>query len=72
MIGVFIVAAILRNDSSLTGEQACGCIGINGLSYLAQERGLSIAEIARCNSGDTAGDKYRVVGYGAFQLHEPS
>lgn len=65
------IDAILRYDTHLTGEQACGCTGINGLSHLARQRGLSIAEIARCNSGDTAGDRYRVVGYGAFGLHEP-
>jgi hypothetical protein len=66
------IDAILHYDTHLTGEQACGCIGINGLSYLARERGLSIAEIGRCNSGDTAGDRYRVVGYSAFGLHEPT
>lgn len=66
------IDSILRLDTHLTGEQACGCTGINGLSYLARQRGLSIAEIARCNSGDTAGDRHRVVGYGAFRLHEPS
>jgi MEMO1 family protein len=66
------IEAILSYDTHLTGEQACGCIGINGLSCLARERDLSIAEIARCNSGDTAGDRHRVVGYGAFGLHEPA
>ncbi|MDY6944816.1 MAG: AmmeMemoRadiSam system protein B [Pseudomonadota bacterium] len=65
------IAAILRNDATLTGEQACGCAGINGLSFLAAQRNASIAEIARCNSGDTGGDHERVVGYGAFALHEP-
>ena len=65
------IGCILRFDPHLSGEQACGCTGINGLSYLARQRGLSIAEIARCNSGDTAGDRHRVVGYGAFRLHEP-
>lgn len=65
------IAAILRNDATLTGEQACGCVGINGLSFLARQRNARIAEIARCNSGDTAGDRNRVVGYGAFALHEP-
>jgi AmmeMemoRadiSam system protein B len=65
------IEAILHYDTHLTGEQACGCIGLNGLSYLAKQRDLSIAEIARCNSGDTAGDRYRVVGYGAFRLDEP-
>ncbi|MBL8268497.1 AmmeMemoRadiSam system protein B [Steroidobacter sp.] len=63
-------AAIQRNDPTLTGEQACGCIGINGLSILARQRGAQIQEIARCNSGDTAGDRDRVVGYGAFGFHE--
>jgi MEMO1 family protein len=66
------IDAILHYDTDLSGEQACGCIGINGLSHLARQRGLNITEIARCNSGDTAGDRQRVVGYGAFQLHEPS
>lgn len=66
------IDAIVRCDTHLTGEQACGCIGINGLSHLARQRGLSIAEIARCNSGDTAGDRHRVVGYGAFGLREPT
>jgi MEMO1 family protein len=64
------IATILRNDATLTGEQACGCIGINGLTFLARQRGARIDEIARCNSGDTAGDRSRVVGYGAFALHE--
>jgi AmmeMemoRadiSam system protein B len=64
------IDAILRYDTHLTGEQACGCIAINGLSHLARQRDLSIAEIARCNSGDTAGDRIRVVGYGAFRLDE--
>jgi AmmeMemoRadiSam system protein B len=66
------IDAILRYDTHLTGEQACGCVGINGLSHLARQRGMSVAEIAHCNSGDTAGDRHRVVGYGAFRLHEPT
>lgn len=64
-------AAILRRDTMLAGEQACGAVGINGLLYLAGQRQLPVAEIARCNSGDTAGDRARVVGYGAFAIHEP-
>jgi AmmeMemoRadiSam system protein B len=63
-------AAILRRETTLAGEQACGAVGINGLLYLAGQRQLAIAEIARCNSGDTAGDRSRVVGYGAFAIHE--
>lgn len=64
-------AAILRRETTLAGEQACGAVGINGLLHLASQRQLAVAEIARCNSGDTAGDRSRVVGYGAFAVHEP-
>jgi MEMO1 family protein len=63
--------SILRREPTLAGEQACGAVGINGLLYLAGERKLTVSEIARCNSGDTAGDRSRVVGYGAFAVHEP-
>jgi AmmeMemoRadiSam system protein B len=65
------IAAILRRETTLAGEQACGAVGINGLLHLASQRQLPVAEIARCNSGDTAGDRSRVVGYGAFAIHEP-
>lgn len=64
-------AAILRREPTLAGEQACGAVGINGLLCLAGQRQLAIDEIARCNSGDTAGDRSRVVGYGAYAVHEP-
>jgi AmmeMemoRadiSam system protein B len=64
-------AAILRRETTLEGEQACGAAGINGLLCLAGQRQLPVSEIARCNSGDTAGDRSRVVGYGAFAVHEP-
>lgn len=63
-------AQILRREPNLSGDQACGAVGINGLLHLARSRGLEIEEVARCNSGDTAGDKSRVVGYGAFAIHE--
>jgi AmmeMemoRadiSam system protein B len=65
-------AAILRYDTSLTGDQACGAVAINGLLQLSHSRRLPIAQIARCNSGDTAGDRARVVGYGAFSVQEPA
>lgn len=64
------IDVIQRNEPALSGEQACGYVGINGLTYLARQRGARIEEITHCNSGDTAGDRRRVVGYGAFALHE--
>jgi AmmeMemoRadiSam system protein B len=70
MIDASTCASIQAFDAELSDEQACGAVGINGLLRLARELGLGITEVARCNSGDTAGDRTRVVGYAAFALHE--
>lgn len=63
---------ILALDQLTSFDQACGALPINGLLAVAQKRGLHIERIAQCNSGDTAGDKARVVGYASFALHEPA
>lgn len=55
----------LRFDE-IVGDAACGKIGVNGLLKLLRDKGLSIKTIDLRNSGDTAGDKVRVVGYGAY------
>lgn len=60
---------ILARDCHLTGEEACGCRALNGFLLLATQRGLQGQLLGVCNSGDTAGDKARVVGYGAFAFH---
>lgn len=52
--------------SALRGDRACGCVPIAGLIELANERGWSLRTIDLRNSGDTAGDRSRVVGYGTF------
>ncbi|MCP5162801.1 MAG: AmmeMemoRadiSam system protein B [Hahellaceae bacterium] len=57
---------ILTLDHSLQGEQACGCYAVNGLLKVAADRGMAVELVSLANSGDTAGDKQRVVGYGAF------
>lgn len=61
-------ALITQRQAVLTGEQACGSMCINGLLHLAQTRELELHELQYLNSGDTAGDRQRVVGYGAFAL----
>ncbi len=60
---------ILNKESELSGEEACGARAINGLMYSRHCQSLDIALIDACNSGDTAGNHDRVVGYGAFILH---
>ncbi|MBI3096410.1 MAG: AmmeMemoRadiSam system protein B [Rhodocyclales bacterium] len=62
---------ILALEQLTSFEQACGALPINGLLAVAKQRGLSIERVAQCNSGDTAGDKSRVVGYASFTLYEP-
>jgi AmmeMemoRadiSam system protein B len=64
------IQAILRLDTTLLGDQACGAVAINGLNHFAREHAMSAHAIAHCNSGDTAGDRARVVGYASFAFHE--
>ena len=63
--------AILEGREDLSAEQACGCIALNGLARAARKRGLEPVRVDLRNSGDTAGDRRRVVGYGAFAFYGP-
>lgn len=62
--------AILKLDSHLVGEQACGAHPINGLLLTARRKGLQPHLLDLRNSGNTAGDKQRVVGYAAIAFTE--
>lgn len=53
----------------LEAEQACGADPINGLLSVARRRQLAVTRLDLRNSGDTAGTRERVVGYGAWSLH---
>jgi len=57
--------------SDLVGEQACGAYPVNGLLLAAKQHGLTPHLLDLRNSGDTAGDRKRVVGYAAFAFTEP-
>jgi AmmeMemoRadiSam system protein B len=62
-------AAIERGDwAALGSARACGFLPIAGLLVEAGRCGLAARRLALCNSGDTAGDRDRVVGYGAWSL----
>jgi AmmeMemoRadiSam system protein B len=60
---------LLDKDTSLDGHDACGAYALNGLMSSAHCEALKIQQLALCNSGDNAGNKDRVVGYGAFILY---
>jgi len=51
--------------------QACGCIPLHGLLTVARQLGLQIELLDLRNSGDTAGPRDRVVGYGSFSVWSP-
>lgn len=54
--------------TNLQGEEACGAHALNGLLLAAEAHQLSVRTLDVRNSGDTAGDRSRVVGYGAYVL----
>jgi len=64
--------AILCLEQTVTHQQACGGTPINGLVAAARHHGMTPHLIDLRNSGDTAGDRSRVVGYGAFVFTEAS
>ena len=61
------VKAVEALDPAALGrDQACGRVPMGGLLLCAKRRGLRIVTLDVRNSGDTAGPKDRVVGYGAW------
>ncbi len=50
----------------LRGDLCCGFKPISGLLFAARKRALSVRAVDLRNSGDTAGPRDRVVGYGAY------
>ncbi len=53
-------------STHIDGEHACGCRPLNGFILTAREKGLKGEIVDLRNSGDTAGPRDRVVGYGAY------
>ncbi|HED33487.1 MAG TPA: AmmeMemoRadiSam system protein B [Gammaproteobacteria bacterium] len=62
--------AILQlQPEKISAHNACGKAPLNGLLTLAKERQLRIECLDLRNSGDTASDRTRVVGYGAYAIY---
>lgn len=61
---------ILKLHEGLTHQQACGGTPVNGLILAAKKHHLQPTLLDLCNSGDTAGDKQRVVGYASLMFTE--
>ena len=65
------VDQILRLTPLDEFEQACGALPINGMIEVARRQGLMPSLLDLRNSGDTASDRSRVVGYAALAFAEP-
>ena len=61
-------AIVARRVAEIGDRDACGARPLRGLLRAAEERCLTVEQLDLRNSGDTAGDRGRVVGYGAFAL----
>ena len=59
-------AIVALREDAVGGEAACGALPVRGLLLAARRRGLHAEALEVRNSGDTAGDRDRVVGYGSF------
>jgi AmmeMemoRadiSam system protein B len=61
-------SAIAAGDTDIDPQQACGAYPVRGLLEAARRHGLGVELLDLRNSGDTAGPRDRVVGYGSFAL----
>jgi AmmeMemoRadiSam system protein B/AmmeMemoRadiSam system protein A len=64
------VDTILQCRPLLNHDQACGATPVNGLLVVARRRSLKPELLDLRNSGDTAGDRSRVVGYASIAFFE--
>ncbi|MBL4691363.1 MAG: AmmeMemoRadiSam system protein B, partial [Rhodospirillales bacterium] len=56
--------------AAITPDSACGRFPVAGMLAAAKRHDLTVTTLDLRNSGDTAGTKDRVVGYGAWMLQE--
>lgn len=63
---------ILALDGTIDHRRACGASPVNGLMEAARRREMTTELLGRATSGDTAGDRARVVGYASIAFWENS
>lgn len=56
------------DGDAISQEQACGRNPVSGLLQVAQHHDMKVTTLDLRNSGDTAGSKDQVVGYGAWMF----
>ena len=63
-------AILAMDERGLDYDNACGLVPICGLLHLANRNKMRAELVDLRNSGDTAGSRDQVVGYGAFAFYE--
>ena len=58
----------LLEQNRISTEDACGAYPLRGALLAASQNQWNVHRLGLCNSGDTAGDRGRVVGYGAWAI----
>jgi len=58
--------------SAIGYDDACGRTGVNALLILAKRKRLEVKTLDLRNSGDTAGSRDQVVGYGSWAMVAPN
>jgi AmmeMemoRadiSam system protein B/AmmeMemoRadiSam system protein A len=61
-------AIVARRPEGVGPDRACGVYAVRGLLVVAERKELDVRLLDLRTSGDTAGARDRVVGYGAFAL----
>ncbi len=56
------------DDRSIGPDDACGRVPVSGLLVAARAHGIAARTVDLRNSGDTAGPRNQVVGYGAYVI----
>ncbi len=64
------VRRMLAFSTDIDPHEACGAAPVNGLLLAARRRGMQAQLLDLRNSGDTAGDRQRVVGYASIALFD--
>ncbi len=57
------------HPEAIDDQGACGRLPVSGLLTAARRHGMTVERVDLRNSGDTAGSRDRVVGYGAWLVH---
>lgn len=63
------LAQIMALEATLTPEQACGSVAVNGALLLAARQAWRPRLLGQHNSGDISGEKLRVVGYASLAFY---